>query len=107
MKLEIMAFKTRAELRGWLKQNHAISPGIMGQLFKVSSGPESVSFHDVLEEGLCFGWSESQRLPYDSASYLQKFTPRKSRGTTSERNKKLVARLEAEGRMTGAGRVML
>ena len=105
--LPVMAFQTRAELRAWLEQNHAVSPGIMVQLFKVSFGIKSVSFHDVLEEGLCFGWSESQRLPFDAQSYLQKFTPRKSKGTTSERNKRLVKQLEVDGLMTDAGREKL
>ena len=28
----------------------------------------SVDFHDVLEEGLCFGWSESNRRAGDAVS---------------------------------------
>jgi uncharacterized protein YdeI (YjbR/CyaY-like superfamily) len=62
-----------------------------------------VSFEDVLDEGLCFGWSESKRLKGDTDSYLQKFTPRKTKGTTSERNRRHVEQLIKEGRMTKAG----
>lgn len=101
---EIVAFRTRTQLRAWLEQNHETSPGIFVQLFKKSSRIESVSFQDVLEEGLCFGWSESQRLSYDEQSYLQKFTQRKTQGTTSQRNKLLVVKLEQEGLMTKHGR---
>jgi uncharacterized protein YdeI (YjbR/CyaY-like superfamily) len=64
----------------------------------------SVGFHDLLEAGLAYGWSESTRRPYDSTSYLQRFTPRRARGTSSARNLAIAARLEAEGRMTAAGR---
>ncbi|MGB4800917.1 MAG: hypothetical protein WBP03_05400 [Candidatus Saccharimonadales bacterium] len=105
--LPIVAFATRSQLRAWLRTNHAISPGIMVQLFKKSSGIESVSFQDVLEEGLCFGWSESMRLPGDAHFYLQKFTPRRSKGTTSVRNTRLVAELERQRLMTDAGRAVL
>jgi len=77
------------------------------RLYKKSSPVLSVSFEDLLAEGLCFGWSESQRLKGDEHSYLQKFTPRKSKGTTSERNKRLVQKLESAGLMTEAGRKVL
>jgi hypothetical protein len=33
----------------------------MGRIFKADSGVESVTFEDVLDEGRCFGWSESWR----------------------------------------------
>ncbi len=67
----------------------------------------SIGFHDLLEAGIAYGWSESTRRAHDSTSYLQKFTPRRTRGTTSERNLAIADRLEAEGRMTPAGRQAL
>ena len=81
----------------------AASPGIFVRIFKKHSGVASVTFEDVLDEGLCFGWSESLRLSGDDASYLQKFTPRRTPGTVSERNRRHVERLIREGRMTSAG----
>lgn len=105
--LPILTFATLPELRTWLEANHASSSGLFVRLFKRGSGTPSVTFEEVLEEGLCFGWSESMRLPGDAESYLQKFTPRKTRGTTSERNRRYVERLEKEGRMTDAGRAAL
>lgn len=102
-----MSFATRAELRQWLEGNHGSSAGILVRLYKRGASVASVDFVDVLDEGLCFGWSESQRLKGDEISYLQKFTPRKSRGTTSERNRRHAEMLIAEGRMTDAGRAML
>lgn len=81
--------------------------GVWVRLTKAGSGIRGVTFHDVLEEGLCFGWSESTRHPGDAASYLQRFTPRRVRGTTSARNLRLVARLRADGLMTPAGEAAL
>lgn len=101
--LPIMEFRSREVLRAWLDQNHAVSAGIWVRLFKRSSGVDSVSFLDLLDEGLCFGWSESTRRAFDDQSYLQKFTPRRSRGTHSERNRKRVEELIRTGRMTQAG----
>ncbi len=63
----------------------------------------SVRFEDVLDEGPCYGWSESKRIKGDRDSYVQQYGPRKTRGTNSERNRRHVERLVREGRMTPAG----
>lgn len=101
--LPILTFQDVAALRQWLEANHATSAGILVRVYKRGAGIASVSFEDMLDEGLCFGWSESLRLKGDSASYLQRFTPRTTTGTTSERNRRHVERLMREGRMTAAG----
>jgi len=103
MDLPVLAFQDVAALRRWLEANHATSGGILVRIYKQRVGIASVTFEEVLDEGLCFGWSESRRLKGDGVSYLQQFTPRKTIGTTSERNRIHVERLIAEGRMTAAG----
>jgi uncharacterized protein YdeI (YjbR/CyaY-like superfamily) len=99
----ILSFENAAALRHWLETNHGTSPGIFVRIYKEDSGIPSVTFEDVLDEGLCFGWSESKRRKGDHMSYLQQFTPRKRRGTTSGRNRRRAERLTEEGRMTRAG----
>jgi uncharacterized protein YdeI (YjbR/CyaY-like superfamily) len=101
--LPIMSFKNVAMLHQWLKTNHATSSGIFLRIFKINSGIASVSFEDVLDEGLCFGWSESKRIKGDERSYLQRFTPRRTKGTTSKRNQEHIKRLIKEKKMTPAG----
>ena len=101
--LPVVAFATRAELRGWLSLEHARSSGIWVRLARSGTALRSISFHDLLEEGLCFGWSESTRHRGDSQTFLQKFTPRRTRGTKSERNSRMFEALQAQGLMTAAG----
>lgn len=105
--LEEKHFLNRAELRSWLESHHQTHAGLRVRVYKKSSTTPSVAFEDLLEEGLCFGWSESKRLKGTDDYYYQVFTPRKSKGTTSERNKRLVAKLEAARLMTDAGRAVL
>ncbi|MBL8057423.1 MAG: hypothetical protein JNK29_12025 [Anaerolineales bacterium] len=105
--LPILAFASAGELHAWLAAHHATSPGIWLRIFKKSSGRASVSFEAVLDEGLCFGWSESARRAYDDVSYLQRFTPRRTLGTHSPRNKARARALIRAGRMTPAGRQAL
>ncbi|MFL6081233.1 MAG: YdeI/OmpD-associated family protein [Ornithinibacter sp.] len=102
--LEVVSFATAAELWSWLEANHATHPGVWVRLQKVGSDVPSVGFHDLLEAGIAHGWSESTRRAHDSRSYLQRFTPRRTRGTASARNLAIAERLDREGRMTPAGR---
>lgn len=102
--LPVMEFKNGEALRKWLSQNHSTSPGIWIRVFNKRSKLESVSFEELLDEGLCFGWSESMRRKFDDVSYLQRFTPRKTKGTTSKRNLERVIVLLAAGRMTDEGK---
>lgn len=101
--LPILAFASADELHVWLENHHAESQGMWLRILKKKSGVPSVSFEDVLDEGLCFGWSESSRRSYDNISYLQRFTPRKTLGTQSKRNTERVRVLVREGRMTPTG----
>ena len=101
--LPILTFESAAELRAWLEANHASSGGIWLRIFKKHAAAASVSFEQVLDAGLCFGWSESSRRSFDQHSYLQRFTPRKARGTQSPRNRERARRLIEAGRMTPAG----
>jgi 3-methyladenine DNA glycosylase AlkD len=101
--LPVMSFEDGSTLHDWLVLNHRSSSGLWVRVFRSRSGVPSATFDDLLEQGLCFGWSESRRIRGDEISYLQRFTPRRRAGTTSERNRKLAQRLLAEGRMTRAG----
>jgi uncharacterized protein YdeI (YjbR/CyaY-like superfamily) len=101
--LEVREFPDRAALRAWLSDHHSSSAGIWVRVYKAQSGHASVSFEELLDQGLCFGWSESLRHPGDRDFYLQRFTPRRARGTTSKRNLDHAEALIASGEMTAAG----
>lgn len=105
--LEIVAFEDLAALRTWLEGVGTSHPGVWVRLQRARSPHPSVTFHDLLVEGIACGWSESTRHACDDRSYLQRFTPRRTRGTASERNRRIAAELEEAGRMTDAGRAAL
>ncbi len=105
--LPILEFETSELLRDWLEKNHASSTGIWLRIYKKHSGIRSVAFEQVLDEGLCFGWSESLRRKYDNNSYIQKFTPRKTIGTQSARNISRAKALIKQGKMKPSGLVAL
>lgn len=99
-----MTFASADDLWTWLTVHHDDHPGLWVALPKAGNPTLSIGFHDLLEAGIAFGWSESTRRRLDDRFYLQRFTPRRRRGTASARNRQIASRLEAEGRMTDAGR---
>jgi uncharacterized protein YdeI (YjbR/CyaY-like superfamily) len=101
--LPVMAFENNNELRCWLNEHHHDADGIWVRIHSKRSGVRCISFEELLDEGLCFGWSESKRLKYDRVSYLQRYTPRKTVGTKSGRNLERVRELIKAGRMTSFG----
>ena len=105
--LPVLEFQSAHRLRAWLIENHEKSKGIWIRIYKASSSTPSVNFEEVLDEGLCFGWSESMRRKSDDQSYLQRFTPRRTKGTKSKRNLEHTERLIKENKMTEIGLRML
>lgn len=96
-------FRTRSVWRKWLAAHHARKSEIWLIYFKKGSGKPSVTYAEALEEALCFGWIDSTVRAVDENRYAQRYTPRKLTSIWSARNKALVRKLKAEGRMTEAG----
>lgn len=62
-----------------------------------------MSYEDSVEEALCHGWIDSIIKRIDENRYARKFTPRTDNQNWSELNKRRVAKLIREGRMTEIG----
>jgi uncharacterized protein YdeI (YjbR/CyaY-like superfamily) len=90
--------------RAWLAANHATARGVWLASWKRPTGRPAVAYEDAVEEALCFGWIDSTVNTLDGDRGLQLMTPRKPRSSWTRRNRERVALLEAEGRMTEAGR---
>jgi uncharacterized protein YdeI (YjbR/CyaY-like superfamily) len=99
----VLFFESQEDFRKWLEKNHADVPGIWLRIYKKKSGVESVYYDPALEEALCYGWIDGQVKTYDEQSYIQKFTPRRTRSMWSKRNIEHVKRLEKEGKMQPSG----
>jgi uncharacterized protein YdeI (YjbR/CyaY-like superfamily) len=63
-----------------------------------------VPYADLVEEAICFGWIDSTVNVLDDDRGLQLMTPRKPRSGWTRLNRRRVADMEAQGRMTDAGR---
>lgn len=73
-------------------------------MFGKPGGPVTLKANEALEEALCFGWIDGQMQSIDELSYIKYFKQRSIKSKWSEKNKKLVEKLECNGQMTDFGR---
>ncbi|CAN5316300.1 YdeI/OmpD-associated family protein [soil metagenome] len=100
---EILSFKTAKAFEKWLAKNHAMTDGIWIKFFKKDSGEKTLTYKEALDEALCYGWIDGQANKYDDASWIQKFTPRRTRSIWSKRNTEYIERLTKLGKIKQAG----
>lgn len=99
----VIYFATPREWEDWLEENGEASQGVWLQFYKKGASTVSVIYEEALQVALCYGWIDGQSKKYDDDSYLQKFTPRRPKGTWSKKNIERIERLMEEGRMKPSG----
>jgi uncharacterized protein YdeI (YjbR/CyaY-like superfamily) len=100
---ERLAFAGREEWRAWLEEHHATEQEAWLLHSKKKAVQRYVTYEEAVEEALCFGWIDGLLKSVDGESYALRYSPRRRRSVWSESNKRRVARLIQEGRMTAAG----
>jgi uncharacterized protein YdeI (YjbR/CyaY-like superfamily) len=101
--LPVHAFASQAEFEAWLEAEHETAPGLWVRIAKKASGIPTVSPAEAIESCLCFGWIDGKRIAHDEATFLQRYTPRRSRSKWSKINRDTALRLIDEGRMRPRG----
>ena len=101
--LQILSFDSQDHFESWLEENNFLNEGIWVRFYKKNSSVISLNYQEALDVALCYGWIDGQVKKYDDLSYIQKFTPRRSKSMWSKRNKDHVSRLENENRMKPSG----
>jgi uncharacterized protein YdeI (YjbR/CyaY-like superfamily) len=97
------AFRSEREFREWLAKEHRRADGVVLRIYKKGSGVASITYAEALDQALCFGWIDGQKMPLDQKAWLQKFSPRRSKSKWSKKNTEHVERLLRIGQMTAAG----
>ena len=99
--------ETVDEWRDWLLAHHATETGAWLVSWKSPTGRPSVRYELAVEEALCVGWIDSSGRTIDDERHALWFTRRKAGSGWARTNKERILRLEAEGRMTDAGRALI
>jgi len=90
-------------LRNWLEDNHATASELWVGFYRRASGKPSITWPELVDEELCFGWIDGVRKGIDDVSYSNRITPRKPRSTWSAINIARAKELIRQGRMRPAG----
>jgi uncharacterized protein YdeI (YjbR/CyaY-like superfamily) len=96
-------FAAPEQLRAWLEANHATAAELWVRLARKGSGIPSITWPELVDEVLCFGWIDGHAKGIDDVWRRQRITPRKRGSTWSARNVARAEALIAEGRMRPAG----
>jgi uncharacterized protein YdeI (YjbR/CyaY-like superfamily) len=101
---EIFYPLNRQEWRAWLEEHHQTKTEVWLQRFKKASGKPCITYDEMVEEALCFGWVDSVVKKWDTESNVQRITPRRKKKTfLSELNRQRIWKLQHLGKMTEAG----
>jgi uncharacterized protein YdeI (YjbR/CyaY-like superfamily) len=101
--MDTISFRSWRDFRAWLTENHSQSDGIWLRIYKKDSEVTTVTYAEALDQALCYGWIDGQKKPYDEQSWLQRFTPRRSKSPWSKKNTEHAQRLIASGEITPTG----
>ncbi|MEQ8822457.1 MAG: YdeI/OmpD-associated family protein [Sumerlaeia bacterium] len=101
--LDRVTVETREEWRAWLAANHGQAESIWLVTYKKGASKPYLSYDEIVEEALCFGWVDSLPRKLDDERTMRLLSPRKPKSAWSKVNKERIAKLEREGLMAPAG----
>lgn len=101
--IETFCPSNRQEWRQWLQENHQSKQSVWLVYYKKKTNIPSITWSEVVDEALCFGWIDSTAKPIDEEKYMQFITRRKPKSVWSKINKDKVQRLIDESLMMPAG----
>jgi uncharacterized protein YdeI (YjbR/CyaY-like superfamily) len=96
-------FASAADLRAWLEENGETADQLWVGFYRASTGKRTLTWPEVVDEALCFGWIDGVRMGVDGERYANRLTPRRPGSVWSAINVANVERLRAAGRMRPAG----
>lgn len=100
----VIFFVSPAELRAWFEANHETAPELWVGYHRRHTGLSSITWQDLVDQELCFGWIDSVRYSLGDDRSAQRVTPRRKGSVWSAINIKRFGELEAMGLVHPQGR---
>jgi len=97
-------FPGPAELRAWLGEHHDTLDEAWVGLHKKGTGKPSITWPQLVDQLLCFGWIDGVRKSLGEESWMIRVTPRRPGSIWSAVNEKRAGELVELGWMEPAGR---
>jgi len=102
-RFERVQVTTRAQWRDWLSASHRQTDSVWIVTFKKGASQPRVSYGDLVEEALAFGWVDSLPRKLDAERTMLLMSPRKPGSNWSSVNKARIEKMTAAGLMHPAG----
>lgn len=99
----VTIFRTAAEFRRWLEENHDRARELWVGYYKKGVPRTSISYPESVDEALCFGWIDGIGRRIDDEVHANRFTPRRPRSNWSATNVARFEELRRMGRVHPAG----
>jgi uncharacterized protein YdeI (YjbR/CyaY-like superfamily) len=96
-------FPSPAALRRWLERHHATAAELWVGFHKRHTGQPSITWPELVDQVLCFGWIDGVRKRLDENRYVIRITPRKRGSSWSAVNVRRVKQLTTLGLMAPPG----
>ncbi|GIH10845.1 hypothetical protein Rhe02_89120 [Rhizocola hellebori] len=87
----------------WLAEHHRDPEGAWVLIGKKGTKKPSITLAEAAEVALCYGWIDSIRKSVDGDFFVQKYSPRRPKGSWSQVNVQRAEALMAAGRMRPPG----
>lgn len=100
---EQVIIESAEDLRRWLAKNHASAGSVWLVTWKKGSGGPYVSYDEIVDVLLCFGWVDSLPRKLDANRTMRRISPRDPKSSWSKVNKERVERLIKAGLMEPSG----
>ena len=97
----------RKAWREWLQENHDRVKSIWPVHDKMSNPDNKLSYEDIVQEALCFGWIDSTVKKLDEKRSMIYLSVRKPKSIWAQSNKDRVEKLIKNGLMTRPGLVTI
>lgn len=97
------SFATPAAFSSWLSKNHDKSEGLWLKLAKKGSKTKSITYAELVEVVLMWGWIDGPKESAEEGFWLQKVTPRRAKSIWSQINRNKALALIEDGRMQPPG----
>ncbi len=97
-------FETPAQLRAWFEANHDTATELWIGYHRKRTGRPSVTWQDLVDQELCFGWIDSVRYSLGDYSSAQRITPRRKGSVWSAVNIRRFQELDRLGLVHPSGR---
>ena len=101
---DVIFFENPSQLRRWFEVNHETATELWLGYHRKRTGRPTVTWQDVVDQELCFGWIDSVRYALGDDRSAQRITPRRKGSIWSAVNIRRFKELEKMGLVHPAGR---